>query len=797
MRHRMAVLATLATAVASIVTLGYSGVAAAASRSTTVSHSDGTLVVAPPATATTARTDDPPIGVSLQTLASSGPAIVIDGTGLPDVSDRGGIHVVVLSATTRQVLQYGTTPRSGGGLELLTEIAQRWASQDAIMIISASQGINAVDMRAFETFTKRLGATELTPAEQARLAAGSSFSIIGNIGGLAGTAWTKVAPNPDPSGGGNITGWLQFNHVTGEYGYVSGQSLTFNTSAPGAPDRGNTIEVDGHSYTRQLPGGRSNGFEILSLDSQTLREKSLTAVQTENTEGAQQLADDLAAASTPDRPGNPAPLVFVQSIGRPVGGVGAWTTAATTIRKLGGSPIGFLNLLGKSDYTLVGSTQAGAAATEAGHIFGDDGPETGVLAPGHNLGFLPVVAGHVGGVNLQLVNLEYQSPEQFPAINAAAENSIGQQVLLCGLSSTSCNFRTKFGSDYQASWSQISTDINTDAVKAPHTGAGFTDAEYQATRVELAKEISKFLQVKNYFTVLRDAFGTSSQDRRVDVSEIGNQVYEAAKPPAADQTTVFAIGLIGKALQVGAFAGPPISAVTGGLSATFGLAAYLGGKETPTTLADQVKVRSDQLAKVSQNQITDAIDSLTGQARIVVTDWGKLQAASRHISDGDWRLPPDPKDYVPTLQQSVKQWFAESLVSKTYPWLIRGTPPPVGPPTVPGLSCDIYSGNWPFPDKREGNDHPWIREPANAWMRAVEAWNPNGAAITPFYFFSREPVIRIVNDDAARNTIPQGLSDMMFGTARGQLGINLFQFFGPRWFGPQHNANDGARRCDL
>ena len=666
------------------------------------------------------------------------------------------------------------------------------------MIVSGARGVPASDMRSLDTLAKTLGGLEFTAAEQGRLAAGSSFSIIGNPGGLSGTAWMKVGANPDPGTGGNITGWLQFNHGTGEYGYVSGQDLTFDTSVPGAPARGNTIEVDGHPYTKQLPTGYANGFEILSVDSQTLAERHVFVDETENTDGAQQLATDLAEASRPTSPGNPAPLVFVQSIGRPLGGPGAWTDAAATIWKLGGSSIAFLNLLGKSDYTLVGSTQAGAAATEAGTVLGDAGPEDGVLAPGHDLGFLPVVAGHVGGVNLQLVNLEYQAPEGFPAINAAAENSIGQQVLLCGQSSSSCNFRHKFGSDYQASWSQIATDINSDSVKAPHSGPSFTDDQYDATRRELSTEISKFLQVKNYFTVLRDAFAASSQDRRVNVQEIGDEVYNTVKPPPADTTSLFAIGLISKALQVGAFAGPPVSGITGGLSAVFAFAAYVAGDASPASLADQVRVRSDKLAKQSQAQISDAIDGLTTQARIVVTDWGKLQAASRHISDRDWRLPPDPKDYVPTLQQSVKQWFAESLVSSTYPWLIRGTPPPIGPPTVEGLSCDMYAGNWPFPDKRIGAAHPWFAEPRIASMRAVESWNSNGTTNMPFYLFSMKPLLRVVNDSAVeKNTISQSVADTLFGHSRGQLGINLYQFMSPHWFGPLHRANDGARNCDF
>ncbi len=797
--HRVVVLAALAIAV-TLTSLGSSGVARAASTALRTSRTRETSFVPhvdrcgiADRSGAAERPDDPPIGVSLQTLSSNpSSTVLIDGHGLPDISDRNGITIVVLSATTRWPLECGTAPRSGGGLDLLTRIARRWASENTLVIVSGARGVPASDMSSLDALEKELGGTQFTSSEQTRLAAGASFSMLGNPGGLSGTAWTKVGTYPDRSSGGNITGWLQFNHVTGEYGYVSGHDVTFNTSAPGTPANGNTIEVNGRRYSGQLPAGATAGFEILSLDSQTLATRDVFFDQTGNEAGSARLAYDLEVASAA-RDSNPPPLVFVQSIGRPIGGSGGyWPAAAAAIGKLGGSPLAFLNLLGKSDYTLVGSTTAGPAATEAGTVLGEPGPESGVLAPGHDLGFLPVVAGPLGGVNLQLVNLEYQAPQAFPSINAAAENSIGQQVGLCGQSSSSCDFRTRFGSDYQRSWSQIHTDINTDSVKAPHSGPGFTDAQYQATRAELSMEISKFLQVKNYFTVLRDAFGASSQDRRVDVKAIGEQVYADVSPPPADKKLVFALGLVSNILKLGAFAGPPVSAVTGGLSGAFALGAYLAGKEADTTLADQVKVRADQLAKQSQAQISDAIDSLTTQARIVVTDWGKLQAASRYISDGDWRLPSDPKDYVPTLQRSIKQWFSESLVSVAYPWLIRGTPPPGGPSDANGLSCKV-AGFFEFPVQV----HPWQGEPANAQMRAVESWNSDGRANIPSYFFTRNRPEMSPDEPWGPNVISQKLADTMFGHRAGQLGINLYQFLSPRWFGALHNANDTAWYCDL
>jgi hypothetical protein len=748
----------------------------------------------------TGRPGDPPIGVSLETLSpNSGAGIVINGQGVPDTYDRNGIFVVVLDRATRDVRQYGTTPTHGGGIQQLQDIANRF-NDTTMMIISDTKGINRVDMGQFVTLAKRLGAT-VTTAEQNRLAAGASFSIIGSPGGDPGTAWVKVASLPDPDHtGGNITGYLQYNPPAGAYNYVSGQVATYDTAAAGSGGTTNVIEVNGTRYPGTLPEGNA-GFEILVLDSRTLAQVSLTTVATTTASGQNAMAAALKAATRSSVNGDdPPPLVFVQSIGKPVSTSTGWTDAADAVEAMGATRLAFLNLQGDSDYTLVGSTGSPKQAVEAGTILGQPGPLTGMLTPGPDLTYQPVTAGAPGLENLQLARLLYQPATAWPSIDAAAETWLGRTVRLCASDAASCSFRRAFGDDYQASWNQIATDFNAPVTGYPGDGHGFTREQFSQTKQELASEISMFSQVKNYFTVLQDTFSRSSQDKRVDVRALGDQIYNAVKPPPyAVDVGAKILNILSKILALaGAVAPPsPVKAAIGGLSTAFGfISTTLSSEKGSTTFADGVRARADELTRVTQEQLASATDGMTTQARIVVTDYSKLRAASNYIA-GSWKLPADPKEYVPPLQLVVKQWYAKALVPMAYPWMLRGTPPPLGPGDANGLSCPIYVGNWPFPDKRIANEHPWAPLPKNVQFRAIERWSGT-AQVRPTFFFARRPAITAVSEREDWDLImPQSLADTLFGSKRDQLGLNLYQFVSPRYFGAIHYANDAANRCDL
>jgi hypothetical protein len=499
-------------------------------------------------------------------------------------------------------------------------------------------------------------------------------------------------------------------------------------------------------------------------------------------------------AAGPGDPQDPPPLVFVQSIGHPVPGPDGWQAAADTIGKLGGTSLAFLNLHGDSGYSLVGSEAAGSLAAEGGSILGEASPLGGVLTPTHDFTYLPLTSGPASAADPEKILVEYQAPVAWPAINQKAQERIGADVGLCPAGGP-CNIRKLFISEYlNEKWPTFETRVHD---LPDSSGPGFTDGEFHQTRVELDKEIDWFLDVRGYFHQMAVALGNAGSDHRVNVTALGQAVYDAVKPPPANTSTSFLLGLIGNIVKLGGFAGGKYSAVASGLGAVFGLAAYLTGKSGDTSQASAVKVRADQLAQLASASVQDAANNFETEGMIVVSDYGKLKLAGIATSPATrtWQVPQSSADFIPQLKLAVQRWFMESLVPAAYPWRIRGTPPNdgLGTTTANDLVCDILGqfGQRTFA-------RPWFSMPANAQFRAIQGWGRDGQAFLPTFFFTRSNVVMTEDRDPERvNSIPQSLADTLFGHREDDLGLNLYEFISQRYFGDLHNANNRAQSCGL
>jgi hypothetical protein len=701
--------------------------------------------------------------------------MLIDHQIVHDTGNRNGINVAVIQADNREQLETGSTPRDRGGLDHISQIATAHG-QGTIVIMSDSLGIEAGDMSRFVELAKQLGVTPPTAAEQHRLTGGASFSMIGSPGGQADSGWLKVSSFPDTDNeNGSITGWLQFNPVSSSYNFVTGADVAFDTSAPNPPANGNIISVNGTNYAATLPSGATTGYQVLILDNRTLAKIQNVAVAAGD--GAT-LAATLTSALTPTEPNNPTPLVFLRTIGHPVPNP-TLAPAADAIEKLGGTRLAILNLEGKYDYSLAGSSNVPTATAESGGIFGEDaaGALTGILTEDHSLGYIPAAAGPTGGVNTQLATLLYQKPTPWPNIDTAAETYLGHKIGLCGAATPTCDFRVKYSSAYASDWHLYYDDLTTDK-KFPSDATGFSEADYTRTREELATEVNWLLRVKNYFTEVRNAFLTSSKDDQVNVKALGDIIYNEVKPPPVDQAAVQTLGLLGKIASVGEALPPPASTAAAGLAAMFGLVAFLANKPGDSSFADQVRARADQLATQIQGRMTAAVDVMTTQARIVVSDYGKLKMAGTYLINGVWVEPQDPKQFATSLGRAVKVWFAESLVPMVHKWLVRATPPPEGPSNARNVEC--YGGGGRY-FTLAGDT------PDNAQLHPIQGWNANGVAYRPSIFVA----VAQFKPDIAK---------ILFNTpVQGGLGINLYQFLNPRYFGPLRNANTQTtnENCDL
>jgi hypothetical protein len=409
----------------------------------------------------------------------------------------------------------------------------------------------------------------------------------------------------------------------------------------------------------------------------------------------------------------------------------------------------------------------------------------------------PVVAGPSGGVNDDLVALAYQNPTPFPSFNLGGQPStegqlraqtyIGKQLRLCPDSAVTCYVRKAYYLHYGNAWPTKYTDLT--LLAYPGTSADFSEADFNRVKSTLEPEFSAVSQVKAYFEDLQKPFDKLTEPGRLDLKALGDQIYNSLPQPSKDATS-FGLALLGKIASLGGFAAPPVSALAAGVSAAFGLAAFLTDDHgAPNIPNEEVLVQAAKLAGQMQQQMFAASDSMVGLGMIFVSDYGKLMGAFNQLNTPEWEIPPNPAESLSKISLAARQWFAESLVPVAFPWLIRANPPtPPGPSTANQVDCSAveagYLEHW----------NPWINQPASAQMHAVDSWGTWPS--TSLYFFSRSPQIT----EERANAPAQSIADLLFNPINpttGSLGVNQLDFLSPHFFGAIHVANNRGSSCDL
>ena len=93
------------------------------------------------------------------------------------------------------------------------------------------------------------------------------------------------------------------------------------------------------------------------------------------------------------------------------------------------------------------------------------------------MAYVPTILGPKNGINLQLAQILDQAPQPFQSFTtaeAAAETYIGKAIGLCASATTTCDFRSAYGNNYGAPWTQLSINISSsEVVTYPGDGHGF------------------------------------------------------------------------------------------------------------------------------------------------------------------------------------------------------------------------------------------------------------------------------------------------------------------------------------
>ncbi len=750
----------------------------------------------------TVRPPDPPIGVALETLsAAPDGAIRIDGAAVPDTTDRNGVFVAVLERTTRKVVESGTVPRNGTGIDQLKRIAAKWGGDDHtdryLMIVSGPRGLIAGDVPAFNDLVTSLGGEKLTQASRSSLANGRPFSIVGIPGGVDGAGWTKIPVENDTELNdplaGNIRAYLQLNQAAENplaqkhYDLVSPDHLTFDTRAGGAQPTSNTIRVGDQTLTAELPAGATAGFHVALVDSMTGATLVNEAVSTNggSFDAAQQAvgARLLGYADTSGQP-----FLVVQSIGHPRGATHGWETVAEAFRRFGSSFFVAQGLDGDDDYALVGQVDGSAPAVESSTSAAEEGELSGILSRDRNFRYSPLLAAdELSPVTAEMFEVAYQAPQGFSAFTTdgekRAETYIGIALKFCSSGSETCEMRRRYYENYDGTaWGQKYNDL-TNTVHHPGGDPGFTPEQFESVRAQLLTEISALVNIKNYFDVLQKPFGRVQGTSQFDLQRLGDQLKQDVGADGG-RSTGWALQLMAAVLAIASEgASEAVAPALSGTAGAFGLVSLFADDDGSPMLADQITANVNDLGGKLADRYEFAQRGTTGIALLMVSDWGKMQAVRDRI-DNAWKLPPTVDEAIPPLRLAANQWFANALVPSVYPDLIWVTPKPQGAGNPNGTGCYFDYGDVSY------QRHPWAGLPDNMQVQ-----------ITLGYRGTTEVKTGLFATRGFNNFPSATIGNLLFNRPDARspgLGLHPLRFFDPALFGGSLlHADDASDRCDL
>jgi hypothetical protein len=662
-----------------------------------------------------------------------------------------------------------------------------------LMIVAGANGVEGDMGPHLRGLLSDLGAPKQPDAAIDAATSGTAFSIVGIPGGVEGSAWVKFPGRGASVASANLKANLQLNQATlgttpKHYDVVSTAHPTFDTRVGTPAATSNTIRWNGRDYTATLPAGATAGFHTLVLDpfSGAVIEQNPLTTNGNDTNNQVKIAADWLKIQL-DR--DPAPLVIMQSIGRPSAAANNWNLFADQMVRLGANRYVANSLNGTTDsYAIVGRPGSEAPAAEASTTTGEPGELTGVTTPDRTLRLTPVAADPFGDLNTELVETAYQAPQPFPAFDTdgkkAAETFIGTALGFCAPGSRSCEMRRRYYENYEpANWNQKSTDLGN--LGYPDNASGFTREEFAAVKTQLQRELSAVANVKHYFDTLQSPFDRTAGKSILDLNDLADSLRNEFAAPTGDSTTSWALGLVSQIAGVG---GAIESSVSGGLSAmsaVFSLVSYMTEENGTSVLGTEITTKAGQLGHELYDRYEIAQQTSTGVALLFVSDWGKLQKAAGKL-DNDWRLPSTMAGASASLKLSARRWFAESLVPTTFPYLLRATPRPGGSGTAVGTECRRYD-SW---GQHWFKTHPWSKIDGETQVRVSEAYEngPRWTTLWPTRDFETYP---------KSNSVSKLLFNATDAREPG-LGLSKLAFFSPGNFGGRvWSANDLANNCDL
>jgi hypothetical protein len=693
----------------------------------------------------------PPIGMPIETMVFNGgsseetvdTAIRVGSKtywmGMPKGNQ---VQAVILDRETLEVKFHASYVGTQRNAEELEAQIKKYGSTALVAISNPDVLPESGVSLAFVPIVKSLG----VPIELIQLGH-SGWSVVG-VPGSKGGGYLGAGQSYNPDGvadlRGSLSGYLQegIGASTG-FAYVPASRLDFDTKAGGVELR-NTIKIGSAEYdSGPLPAcaeaGKqpAGGFQVEVVTSESLRP---TGARTFTTNGCGGPADEaslkdmasfIGSIKIPGEFTNEGPkLVFVQSIGSAYDSVGdAWNELATELAAVGATASVFAEA--RESYALVGNLGAGGLGPKEASqsLSGKPARITGVLEPTRLNLFVPMLSSPAGEPGWQLSAIAFQPHEAWP-FSQSKEGRLALQYAAEVLElepptpGVSCylperpDVRSEYcDATYESSWAGFASTVEGKGWVSKH---GFSKETWREVKTELAGEFRKVQDVWTLTGLLKESFNAGTTSAQARLKQIALEIEEAIKPPPHSETAGWWLELVANVASIVSYynfgiEGEIVQKATGTLSGGLFIAAQMifGPEGTPT--AEEFKLKSDEIAVQLAETYLASIKGLDLTAELLVSDYGKLTAASEQGLLGI--STKDLGKMETMIGPGSQQWSWENLLPVAYEAVALEKGETNNNPLPANASefvCGYYEGGAPTPETYK----PFPKAPKEAQLHS-------------------------------------------------------------------------------
>jgi hypothetical protein len=685
------------------------------------------------------------IGVPIDTIATGTTqfgqqdGVQVGDPGTPgsqfyaEPNEAGDLQMVVLDRATLALVFNDDFPNNEGGSAALAAAISHFSSADLVILTRPdSQKTNDdADVTAANSINQALsmiGAGPLpasvTTGTGCQSGQCSAFSAIGIPGLPAGQAdvnsgLAPLASSPAPSG--DLHGYLREDLTGTHYTFIDDERVPIDT---GDPDDNPAVVTIGSNepgsglpsrqYTSQSLSGP--GFYVLVLDAGSLKLKQ-QATFSESASGLGQMHDLLNAASD-----DPSALVIVRSIGAvgppPDDAGGPWDAVSLDLRALGGSQYYFEALDGKtsSSFAQVGPTGTAGYPSPWTQIatqqHSGSGRITALLARNGTARFYPDEP-----ESIELANSSRPLAGTLPGLISLPDSAWpdrstqgDQNVLNCIAAHVNPlgPLRTPIESNYTnqnladgQSWTTWDATIKEQGyyqTLSSFTDCGaFTQSDFSEVEAQLNREWTAVPLVWGLISHLQSAFANdqgSGDSIQQIASRIAEDIASSSQPVSYDGNAIAGdLFAIFSTLPGASEYANVINFMAGGLALSSDLAKNRDGSDALAT----IRTTAADLATSLNTKTTDAINDLSNQGDLLVSDWTKLGAAAQNAQNlpnaaADWSWNTQTaSNATKQLRRSTAQLAYQTLFPAVYKlYRVEAGTSTLNPTDITAYTCTTF-----------------------------------------------------------------------------------------------------------